>query len=81
MGSDFADQRRRAADYVESHPQGREPANLPVQASMNLRAGDQHQDCERVRPDNSAWRACECRGGEANCGSICCTCSGLELAL
>ena len=45
--SDFVDQFRRAAAYVDRILKGEKPADLPVQAPV--RAGDQHEDGKGAR--------------------------------
>ena len=49
---------RVAASYVDRILKGEKPADLPVQAPNEYRAGDQPQDCEGARPDGAADAAC-----------------------
>ena len=53
-GANFGEQVRRAASYVDQDPEGREPAELPVEQAQQVRASDQYQDREGARPHDPA---------------------------
>jgi hypothetical protein len=61
-GSDEADDYRPVAYYVDRIPEGSQARRSACRAAHQVRAGDQSQDGEADRPDDSAGGA---RSGES----------------
>ena len=57
-GADLADSYRRVATYVDKNPEGSQACRSAGGAADEVRVGDQSQDGEADRPDDSA----ECAG-------------------
>ena len=63
-GPNELEQYRKAAGYVDRILKGEKPADLPVQAADQVRAGDQPQDRQGARPRNPADPARPRRRGD-----------------
>jgi putative ABC transport system substrate-binding protein len=63
-GADFDAIYRRAATYVEKDPQGRQARRSPGGTADQVRAGDQPQDRQGARRDDSARRPAPRRPGD-----------------
>ena len=63
-GPDVIDLSRRAAGYVDRILKGENPAELPVQAPQQVRAGGQSENRKSTRPHHSAGSTCPRRRGD-----------------
>ena len=70
-GPNPVDQFRRAAEYVRSDPQGREPGRFARAASDQVRACDQPQDREGARPHGAADVVSPRRRGDRISRNVC----------